>query len=140
MIRCPSVKRLVAEFAGRNLTISDAKLIRKLAKAQDYRFELREIIEADCESTARYAHSCYTDPYDSKTWRTTLILHAINEILNMFGVEPLGRLKDDLGPMYEYCNSGDTYSTTLIYSRLTNTIRIDCWGDLAERYDKKHTW
>jgi hypothetical protein len=35
---------------------------------------------------------------------------------------------------YEYLNTGDTYGTTLIYRRKTDTLSIGNWGDVAERH------
>ena len=78
MIRCPSEKRLMAEF---KLDSQAAKLIRKLAHSSDDPEALEDTINALCPATERYARSCYSSPYNSRMWRTTLVLHAIDKIL-----------------------------------------------------------
>lgn len=136
----------MAEFDGRgsNRLCLDAKqagLIRRLAHATDDRVLLEKIINAECPATAAYARSCYHDPYDTHMWRVTMTMHAIDKTLGTFGIEGLGKMRCDLGaPLFEYCNAGDEYATTLIYTRKTDTIRIGCWGDIVETHDKKREW
>ena len=130
-MRAPSTNALVAAF--RDLDRKGANLIRAIAHAVDDRDKLAALIEKRCPETRAYARSCYSDPYNSHMWRVTMALHAINIVLGTYGVEPLGTVRAFSGPSYEYCNAGDTYATTLIYTRATDTIRIGCWGDIAER-------
>jgi hypothetical protein len=67
-------------------------------------------------------------------WRTTLVLHAIDRILTTHGVEPLGAsMHVPYTPDYEYCNTGEPYTPTLIYKRETDRLFIGCYGDIAER-------
>lgn len=65
-----------------------------------------------------------------------MMLHAIDEILGTFGVEPLGPVDMRDGPPFEYCNTGDSYAATIIYSRESDTLRIGSWGDIAERHEE----
>jgi len=68
-------------------------------------------------------------------------LCAIDKILGMHGVEALGPSEYEYGPPpYEYLNAGDTYATTLIYKRATDTLFIGCYGDVVEREDTEGTW
>jgi hypothetical protein len=142
----PSEKTLLEAFP--NLKREDAKLIRALAKAVDdvetdeYGYPvgedpLEELVNAYVPETQKYVRSLYSDPYRSDIWRVTVALHAINMILDGFGVEAIG---PDVGgpslPPYEYISMGDPYETTLIYNRKTNSLSIGNWGDIAER----HRW
>lgn len=126
-MRCPSTKTLTATF--RDLSIKDANLIRKLAKAVDSADELEKLIDKSCPQTRDYARSCHGDPYTSQMWRTTMALHAIDVALGGYGVESLGPRSE-----YEYINFGDPYTTTLIYRRKTDSLSIGCWGDIAEKH------
>ena len=90
---------------------------------------LEEIVEARCPETAKYARSCHNDPYATGIWRVTMALHAINDVVGGCGVEGLGPPRGgDYATPYEYVNMGDTYATTLIYKRDTDTLSIGDWG------------
>jgi hypothetical protein len=135
-MRCPSTKRLRATFP--NLQRGQATLIRRLAHDVHHRDTLRNTIEARCPKTHAYALSCYNDPYDGGMWRRTMMLHAIDEILGTCGVEALGPVDMHKGPPFEYCNTGETYAATIVYSRDSDMLRIASWGDVAERHE--HEW
>ncbi len=138
-MRAPGVNRLLESF--RDLTREEAIRIRLLAAETDKPFELEEHIfncrkknGQDClVKTARYVRSMYSNPFSSHMWRVTVVLHAIDEILGTYGVEPLGPVKMS-GPPYEYLNTGDSYATTLIHNRKTDTLSIGDWGSIAERH------
>jgi hypothetical protein len=131
-MRCPSSARLQESL---NIDAAQAKLVRSLAKAADDGELLSTIVEASCPGTAAYVRSMYGDPYASKMWRVTVALAAMDEVVGTAGVEALG---PDVGgpnpPPYEYLNTGDTYGTTLIYRRKTDSLSIGSWGDIAERH------
>lgn len=129
-MRCPSLKRLCETF--RDLEVMRANQIRKLARNVDKPDALRWLIENECPETHAYVRSMYSDPYDSAMWRRTIMLHAIDRLLGTHGVEPLGPASSSApyAPPFEYCNAGDTYSTTIIYSRASDALRIGCWGDI----------
>jgi len=132
MITSPSIKKLRETF---DLDAAQAKLIKDLCAARDDRDALQTLIEARCPATHGYTIVCCTDPYHGRLWRTTLVLHAVNCILDMSGVESLDPDGDFRmhPPAYEYCNAGDTYATTLIYKRATDRLFIGNWGDIVER-------
>ncbi len=131
-MRAPTQKRLLAAF--RDLTPAQARLIRALCHAADDCDVLQTLIGAKCPSTDQYARSLRSDGYASRMWRRTLVLHAVNAILGMHGVYGLGAPESIRGaPPFEYLNAGDTYSTTLVYHRDPDALRIGCWGDIAER-------
>ena len=131
-MRSPSVKALTATFS---LDAKDARLIKKLAQAANCEEDLAPLIEKCCPETRAYVQSMYSSPYRSQMWRTTVALHAMDAILGTHGVEALGGSgREGYAPPYEYLNAGDTYATTLIYKRATDTLSIGSWGDIAERH------
>lgn len=131
-MRCPSLKRLLVAFP--ELTAGKAQLIRVLCERADSPERLASVINGNCPATDAYVNSLYSDPYGSRMWRRTVVLHALNAIVGTYGVEGLGETSHaPYAPPYEYLNAGDTYATTLIYTRATDTLRIGAWGDIAER-------
>lgn len=70
--------------------------------------------------------------------RMSLVLHACDALLGTCGVEGLGPVSVQLGPLVQYLNTGDTYAPTLVYYRGRTTRR--CWavesmGDIVERME-----
>lgn len=128
-MRAPSVKKLTEAF--RDLTPAEAKQIRAFAKAVDDPEKLEKLVEK-VPVTEAYVRQMYSSPYDSYMWRVTVALHAINEIVGGFGVEPLGESDTRHGPPFEYINMGDTYATTLIYDRDKDRLFIGTMGDVVE--------
>jgi hypothetical protein len=141
-MKCPSVDRLMAPPF--ELQRGMAKLVRDLCNARDNAEKLDQLINMErpngeqvLPATARYLRSLHSSPYNSKLWRTTMVLHAINEIVGGHGVEGLGPPRSgDYAPPYEYINFGDPYVTTLIYNRTgrADTLSIGDWGSIAERH------
>lgn len=128
MMRMPSMKRLVSDL---NLSIEDAHFIRAIGHAVDRADALKVVLDTD-PRTAPLARD--VDGTLNAMWRRTYALRAMNAILGTHGVEGIGGHDTPFsGPPYEYLNAGDTYATTLIWTRATDTIRIGCWGDIAER-------
>lgn len=132
-MRAPSIKRLRETF---KLEHHEAVLIRALAHQVDNRDKLEHLIETHCPETYAYARSCYNDPFQGGMWRRTVALHAIDRILGTCGVEALGPIDMHAGPPFEYCNTGDTYAATLIYSRENgaDNLFIGCWGTVTETH------
>lgn len=132
LVKAPTVKRMREAFP--DLTPAEISLIRELAHIVDDAEGLALAIAQHCPDTDAYARRCHGSPFVSHMWRVTLVLHAIDGILGTSGVEPLRRKEDgDMGPpSYEYCNAGDTYTTTLIYHRDVDALRIGAWGDIVE--------
>lgn len=131
-MRSPSTQSLLKYF-GRYIDRRGALLIKKLVKAVDDPDELRGLISAHLPATYQYERQVHSDPYRSRMWRRTMVLHAINEILDGHGVEPLGPVAMS-GPPYEYINFGDPYVTTLIYRKASDNLFIGSWGDIAEKH------
>lgn len=60
-------------------------------------------------------------------------MSAINLVLGTHGVERVPRGRDEKSPAIMYCNTGDTYGTTVLY--VNESYRIGAWGDIVERGD-----
>lgn len=134
-MKTPSVKALLAAF--RDLTPADAGMIKGLARAVDHTEQLQLLLDS---IPAKGEHTGGTDAAcANRMWRRAYVLRAIDAILGTYGVEALTleseRDNYTSGPRFEYLNAGDTYATTLIYDSHADTLRIGCWGDIAERYD-----
>ena len=133
-MRAPSVKALLAAFP-KDLDVDKAKLIRQIAAATDDADGLKKLIDERCPETAAYASSCHGDPFRPQIWRVTMALYAIDKILGTFGVEGLGPPRSgDHAPPFEYLNTGDPYTTTLVYKRKTDRLTIGRWGDIVEKH------
>jgi len=131
-MRAPSVKTLVADF---RISDDEAKLIRKLAAVSDDGDALKKLVDTRVPATSSYVRSLYSDPYRSRLWRTTVALHAMNEVMGTAGVEGLGPPRGgDYAPPYEYLNTGDTYAATLVYDRDRDRLFVSSWGDVAEKH------
>ena len=55
----------------------------------------------------------------------------LDRILQTHGIE---HLEDRHGHVIDYLNTGDTYTPTICYNRLTGTISITSWGDIVESH------
>lgn len=131
-MRAPSSQNLQSRL---DLTPEQAKLVRALAHAADDGEVLAALVEGSVPKTAEYVRRMHSSPYDSHMWRVTVALHAMDVVVGTFGVEPLGPTSGpSYAPPYEYLNTGDSYGTTLIYRRRTDTLSIGAWGDIVERH------
>jgi hypothetical protein len=131
-MRAPSSQNLQTYL---KLSPEQAKLVRALAHACDDGEVLGALVEASVPKTAEYVRRMHSDPYGSHMWRVTVALHAMDVVVGTYGVEPLGPTSGpSYAPPYEYLNTGDTYGTTLVYRRRTDTLSIGNWGDIVERH------
>ncbi len=95
--------------------------------------EAREILECK-RSTKSYADvkkwmdQCFNIP----PWPERAMC-ALNQIAEAHGVEALWCEKDYYFPSYEYLNTGDAYTPTVIRNTGTHTFRVMCVADLIER-------
>ena len=117
--RAPSEKSLIS--------------LMRLDKAQAEK--VRALLHGDIDPESyqdvnAWVRRCYfKPPYIDR------LLCALNEVCGTYGAENLTRVNAsyDDRPDYEYLNTGDTYRTTLIYSNLTSSFRLGCWGEIVER-------
>lgn len=131
-IMCPSADALQKSF---RIDSKEANQIRRLCKVADEPEALEALIEKEHPKTQEYVRRMHSSPYGSSNWRRTIVLDAINNLLEGYGVEGLPGKHDShrTGPEYQYINMGDTYSTTLIYKRSSDRLFIGNWGDVVER-------
>lgn len=125
----PTPAELVAAF--RDLDDTKARLACALCDAADDADALADLVE-QFPAVERLARG----QLDCSDGRRTVVLHALDQLLGTHGVEPLyGPEQTAYGPEapdYEYCNTGDSYAATLVYSRDDDAVTIGCWGDIAE--------
>lgn len=72
-----------------------------------------------------------TDSYFSPTLRPGQAMNRIDSILGTHGVEHIPAGHNSKSPAITYCNTGDTYGTTVML--INGRFRIGCWGDIVER-------
>jgi len=58
-------------------------------------------------------------------------MERIDEVLGTFGVECIPEGNNSKSPQIVYCNTGDTYGTTVM--RVGGVFRVGCWGDIVEK-------
>lgn len=110
--RLPSIKTLETAFPG---------------KGAELRLALESI--AYCDSlpcVQSHIKSCNHKP-DVHQRR----LIALDHIAETFGVEYQEAGQGKKSPEFEYLNTGDTYTPTII--RVNGSYRVGSWGDLVER-------
>lgn len=82
-------------------------------------------------ATVSWANSCY-NPLPAKDAK----LSALNELLGMFGVEPI-RDENTWDNYYgdcvaEYLNAGDSYAATIVLDHTRGKWLLSTWGDFVE--------
>ena len=116
-----------------NRTAASIKVLSELkdvdivlaARVRDvWRTHTREQILAEFPKVAEFARSCLNPPTTGHLRRL-----AVNELIHTYGVEFLGTSKKTGYPV-EYCNAGDPYVATVIFSG--PRLWVGCWGDLIE--------
>lgn len=58
-------------------------------------------------------------------------MERIDRILETCGVERIPHGHNQRSPAITYCNTGDTYNTTIM--KINGRFVIGCWGDYVER-------
>jgi hypothetical protein len=116
----PSVKTLKTIAGERALELRKVLEITK-------RSELEALLE-----TGKYPITLdwYRQCYHPMAFGTAKLSIA-DEILNTHGVEYITPGSNAKSPAIEYCNTGDTYQTTLMYVS-GKGYRVGCWGDIVE--------
>ena len=83
------------------------------------------------EAGQRWVGQCYHRPSDNE-----LIMCAVDEALGTFGVEAIeGEWIDHYHHNIQavYCNTGDTYASTVLLCHKRRRFMITSWGDYVER-------
>jgi hypothetical protein len=78
------------------------------------------------KATAQWVKACYNPPsfHDLK-------MAMADELCDTYGVEYIPRGSNSKSPAIEYLNTGDTYTTTLLFVK--SRYRVGCYGDIVER-------
>ena len=115
-MRIPSQRALEVAFPGKG------KVLRRLLTS-------KSAVLAHPAAVARLAE-CYHPP-----GLGDLRMHAIDAELETCGVEFIPAGHNFKSPAIDYCNTGDTYDTTILRVHDRNPVRyvIGCWGDFVER-------
>lgn len=117
MRRLPSIKTLESAFPDKGRQLRQALEMTK--------FQLRE----HPAGQKRWAE-CYHPPacYD-------LRLHVLDAIAETCGVEYVASTKDSFTQArgFDYLNTGDSYTPTIVRMCETGNYRVACPGDLIER-------
>lgn len=115
----PSMATLTAGLSIDNATAAKARALMAGA--------VRITGNPDFPATNRWLDQCFNPPN-----RLELILSALNELLECHGVESIWSKRDELRPVAEYLNTGDTYAPTLLFFRPSTSFRVTSWGDFVE--------
>lgn len=113
-MRFPSLKTL-EQITTPEKAIELRELAQKKRKIRDYKV------------VSEWCKSCYHQPSYIERF-----LCAADEILETFGVEYI-EVEGSSRAVYAYCNTGDAYAPTLIYSYETGAFSVRSWGDIVER-------
>lgn len=70
--------------------------------------------------------------------RHALRMALLDSLLGTHGVESLGGDPDShKAPPFEYLNTGDSYTATVVWYRSSGRFYIRCYGDIVESYRLK---
>jgi len=113
--------------AAMNCGLETATIARQLMKG-----EIRITGNTAFPATNQWISDCYNKPR-----RIDLILSALNETMNCFGVEAFRSGPNACQAVAEYLNTGGTYTATILFRHDTGTFRLTSWGDFFERNEKR---
>lgn len=121
----PSVKAMRAAFEESRYGISDAQIAR-----------LKALMDG-AEKSRPVCDELKIDYKYLNRWQR--ILAIANKWLNCHGVEYLRSKTDNMHQSegIEYCNTGETYDSTLMFDCRSNIFKVGCWGDIVERDSKR---
>lgn len=126
----PSVKTLetLTSRYCRAESKAGAKQLRRILEIRT-----REALETALDSeeypvTRKWYYSCY-NPMALQTAK----LSMADEVLGTYGVEYIRSGKGAKSPGVEYCNTGDSYAPTLMWTR--GRYIVSDWGSIVERGD-----
>lgn len=105
-------------------------------KAEDLKKEFRDIDDATARAIVKLANGAHGNR------EADAAMQEINDLLGTYGVEAI-EMEDAEGvPSYFhnsvaiYCNSGDTYNTTVLYDTVNRTWHLMSYGDFVEDYEQ----
>ena len=95
----------------------------------------REVSPFTIPAVDSWRRACYHDPDPDKP---ETIMRAIDVVLDTCGTEAIWGSQSCTMPVAEYCNSGDTYATTILYDYDRRCYCLTSWGDWVERYGDRY--
>jgi hypothetical protein len=78
-----------------------------------------------------WRQACHHPP--RRTDPETIML-AVDAVIGTCGTEAIWG-DDGTRPVAEYCNTGDSYATTILYDYRAGKYRLTSWGDFVERLE-----
>lgn len=116
----PRAKRNCAGSLGRVPSVATLRRIEWLNK-----------LHAEPSKTIREARRVLTT--STSVYRA---MRALDELLETHGVEAIRNRNGHA--VAEYLNTGDTYTTTILYDHTTRSFRVTSMGDWVEHYERRH--
>jgi hypothetical protein len=89
----------------------------------------------DVPKVAEWARQCYHSP---KERAPETIMLAFDALLETYGTEAIWAESSCTKPVAEYCNSGDTYTATILYDYRRGKFCLTSFGDWIERYGERY--
>ncbi len=117
-----NVPRTSTLFRIDGMTDTIAASIRGMISGELYPAE-------ESDAADRWRGQCFHEPD-----HLSLVLCAINDLLDCHGVECVPYADDSSflrGPRFSYCNTGDSYATTVCYDHGRGRFVVCGWADLA---------
>lgn len=121
--KAPSKKALIDAL---NITPEQADTVRGLIRGEIRTTDTERFPRANAQFSR-----CYHQPK-----RLSRILECLNELLEMHGIEALGKCQT-YGPPAEYLNSGDAYTGTLLFDHIAGNFKLTTYGDWVEKNENK---
>lgn len=94
-----------------------------------------EISPFTVAGTDQWRRQCYHEPRETAP---ETIMHAIDQVIGTCGTEAIFGADGCTMPVLEYCNTGDSYATTIMYDYVAGKYRLTSWGDLVERFGRRY--
>lgn len=114
----PSIKTIQGI---KDVTRADAVKIRAILHLKT----VDAVTELSDSALAYVRQCCHTPPLQ------LVKLTAVDAILRTHGVEGIPAGHGRRSPAIDYCNAGDSYAVTVLWSG--GRYRVACWGDIVER-------
>ena len=119
-----------------------ARLVEFLAITDDQADQVIRLIRSqihpfDYPGVARWADQCYHTPSGNAP---ETIMKAIDEVIGTCGTEAI--FADEFSctrPVFEYCNTGDSYAGTIAYDYARGKYLLTSYGDWVEKNDRKYS-
>lgn len=119
----PSIKTLQLCFTPEHMPVDLAKKLRAIMSGK---VDFDTLVDISGPAGRQVFGNWYQD---KSIIPVQLTMYAIDALLGTHGVEYF----EHRCRSYEYCNTGDSYGTTIIYCNESKTFRVGTWGNVVER-------